>query len=75
MSILSSNRVEIIIMFCLSFRIRKLSLNILGPEEDRALVSPPQLPAIVIEQPEPSVSSRDQSRRTSLTKNNTDKNV
>jgi len=50
-------------------------LSILGPEEDRALVSPPQLPSIVIEQPEPSQSSRDQSRRTSLSKNNTDKTV
>lgn len=61
--------------FLFKFRIRKLSLSILGPDEDRALVSPPQLPSIVIEQPEPSQSSRDQSRRTSLSKNNTDKIV
>ncbi len=57
------------------YRIRKLSLSLLGPDEDRALVSlnSPQLPAIVVEQPEPSISSVDQqSRRTSLNKSNID---
>ncbi len=55
-------------------RIRKLSLSFLSPDEDRALVTlnSQHLPAIVIEQSEPSISSADQSRRTSLNKGNTD---
>jgi hypothetical protein len=46
----------------------------LSPDEDRALVNlQQQLPAIVIEQPEPSASnSEQQSRRTSLNKSNND---
>ncbi|CAF1020101.1 unnamed protein product [Adineta steineri] len=63
-------------------RIRKLSLNFLGPDEDRPLVNPTnesssnqfnqQLPSIVIEQPETSFSSdnNEQRRRTSSTTSN-----
>jgi len=62
--------------FCFCFiRIRKLSLSFLSPDEDRALVNlnNQQLPSIVIEQPEPSISNGDQqSRRTSLNKSNND---
>jgi hypothetical protein len=61
--------------FFVFIRIRKLSLSFLSPDEDRALVNltNQQLPAIVIEQPEPSISNEDQqSRRTSLNKNNND---
>jgi hypothetical protein len=63
--------------FVLFFRIRKLSLSILGPDEDRALVNTinyPQLPAIVIEQPEPSSANdeNEQRRRTSVHTSNND---
>jgi hypothetical protein len=60
--------------YVLFSRIRKLSLGLLGPDEDRALVTfSSQLPDIVIEQPEPSISNGDQqSRRTSINKSNTD---
>jgi hypothetical protein len=61
-------------LFCF-FRIRKLSLSFLSPDEDRALVQMrnQQLPSIVIEQPEPSISNDDQeTRRTSLNKSNND---
>lgn len=57
------------------FRIRKLSLSFLSPDEDRALVATtaPQLPAIVIEQLEPSNASGEQSsRKNSLDKSNND---
>ncbi len=68
------------------FRIRKLSLNFLGPDEDRPLVNPTnesipnpffqQLPSIVIEQPVPSLSndSTEQQQRRRTSSNTSDNN-
>lgn len=69
------------------FRIRKLSLNFLGPDEERPFINQPnesisnptnpQLPSIVIEQPETINLSNDndneqRQRTTSTTSDHTD---
>ena len=68
------------------FRIRKLSLNFLSPDEDRPLVNPinestpiplnqQQLPSIVIEQPDTVISidsPRQRQRTSSSASNNND---